>query len=82
MIQDMAKQPKAKPGSYDGELKTAKFQVLFTQTGLNQLDELAERLGLSRSDLLEKMARALYATKDGVLIQAFLNRAVEGDRHD
>lgn len=73
-MQDLAKQPKAKANAF-GEQKTERFQVLFTSTGLGQLDELANRLTLSRSDLLERMTRALYATADETLIRAFLSRA-------
>lgn len=77
MVQDMARQPKAKAEVY-GEKKTERFQVLFTATGLEQLDDLASRLNVSRSELLEQMTRALYATSDNGLIRAFLDRAIKG----
>lgn len=73
VVDSMARQPKAKAEAF-GEKKTERFQVLFTATGLEQLDALAERLGLSRSDLLERMTRALHATGDEPLIRAFLAR--------
>jgi len=75
VVQDMAKQPKAKAEAY-GQKKTERFQVLFTAEGLEQLDVLAARLNLSRSELLEQLARALHATADEGLIRAFLSRAV------
>ncbi len=74
MVALMAKQPKAEARAF-GERKEQRFQVIFTTTGLTQLDEMAAEMGLSRSDLIEKMARALYATEKP-LRESFLARSV------
>lgn len=76
MVQEMAKQPKAKAEAY-GQKKTERFQVLFTAEGLERLDGLASRLNLSRSDLLEKMTRALYSMQDDAIIISFLEQKEE-----
>lgn len=72
---EMARQPKAKAELF-GQKKTERVQVLLTKDGLEILDLLAEELGLSRSDLIEHMARALNAT-DKSLRQSFIDRAKE-----
>ena len=56
MVQDVAKQHKAKAEAY-GQKKTERFQVLFTADGLAMLDALAEKLKLSRSEFLERSVR-------------------------
>lgn len=62
-----------------GEVKK-KYQIMLTPSASDQLDSLAELLGATRSDVAERVIRALYNTGDEALIRAFLARG-EGDRN-
>lgn len=59
----MPKQYKASVNAF-GEPKCERFQVLFTETGLHQLDQLCEHCEMSRGDLLERAVRHLAQIPD------------------
>lgn len=79
MVQAMADDKRSKALSY-GEPKKPK-QFLLTDTASAQLDKISERLGITRSECIERMIRWVDEKWDSQLVRD-LSADVEGDRHE
>ena len=55
MLKVVARPKRAKPDQY-GEIKQ-RFMFMLTETASNDLDKASEELGVTRSELLERLVR-------------------------
>lgn len=56
MVQTVAKDYRIKPGTW-GESKV-RVQIMFTPTALNRIDAVADKMQLTRSEVIERLARS------------------------